>query len=93
MVTHPCINQAHDCLTSVIKNKTFTPCYVSPHSTVAACGGDLPYDSGSNERVKYEVMLLIDLYMLTLQISVALYAKLMLVNAKTSFVSALSIKS
>ena len=30
MVTHPCINQAHDCLTSVIKCKMFTPCYVSP---------------------------------------------------------------
>ena len=30
MVTHPCINQAHDCLTSVIKRKTFAPCYVSP---------------------------------------------------------------
>ena len=29
-VTHPCINQAHDCLTSVIKHKTFAPCYVSP---------------------------------------------------------------
>ena len=29
MVTHPCINQAHDCLTSVIKRKTFLPCYVS----------------------------------------------------------------
>ena len=31
-VTHPCINQAYDCLTSVIKHKTFAPCYVSPHS-------------------------------------------------------------
>ena len=31
MVTHPCINWAHDCLTSVIKCKMFTPCYVSPH--------------------------------------------------------------
>ena len=31
MVTHPCINWAHDCLTSVIKRKTFAPCYVSPH--------------------------------------------------------------
>ena len=30
MVTHPCINWAHDCLTSVIKRKTFAPCYVSP---------------------------------------------------------------
>ena len=30
MVTHPCINQAHDCLTSVIKHKTFSPYYVSP---------------------------------------------------------------
>ena len=30
MVTHPCINQAHDCLTSVIKHKTFAPCYVPP---------------------------------------------------------------
>ena len=30
MVTHPCINQAHDCLTSVIKHKTFAPCCVSP---------------------------------------------------------------
>ena len=30
MVTHPCINWAHDCLTSVIKHKTFAPCYVSP---------------------------------------------------------------
>ena len=30
MVTHPCINWAHDCLTSVIRCKTFTPCYVSP---------------------------------------------------------------
>ena len=28
--THPCINRAHDCLTSVIKHKTFAPCYVSP---------------------------------------------------------------
>ena len=26
MVTHPCINQGHDCLTSVIKCKAFTPC-------------------------------------------------------------------
>ena len=33
MVTHPCINQAHDCLTTVIKHKMFTPCYVSPHNT------------------------------------------------------------
>ena len=33
MVTHPCINRAHDCLTSVIKHKTFAPCYVSPHSS------------------------------------------------------------
>ena len=31
MVIHPCINWAHVCLTSVIKHKTFTPCYVSPH--------------------------------------------------------------
>ena len=31
-VTHPCINQAHDCLTSVIKRKTFAPCCVLPHS-------------------------------------------------------------
>ena len=32
IVTHPCINWPHDCLTSVIKHKTFTPCYVSsPH--------------------------------------------------------------
>ena len=30
MVTHPCINRARDCLTSVIKRKTFAPCYVSP---------------------------------------------------------------
>ena len=30
-VTHPCINRARDCLTSVIKHKTFAPCYVSPH--------------------------------------------------------------
>ena len=29
-VTHPCINWAHDCLTSVIKRKTFVPCHVSP---------------------------------------------------------------
>ena len=28
-VTHPCIIQAHDCLTSVIKRKMFAPCYVS----------------------------------------------------------------
>ena len=28
-VTHPCINRARDCLTSVIKHKTFAPCYVS----------------------------------------------------------------
>ena len=28
MVTHPYINWAHDCLTSVIKHKTFAPCYV-----------------------------------------------------------------
>ena len=32
-VTHPCINRAHDCLTSVIKCKMFAPCYVSPHKT------------------------------------------------------------
>ena len=32
MVTNPCINCAHDCLTSVIKRKTFAPCYVSPHN-------------------------------------------------------------
>ena len=25
MATHPCINQAHDCLTSVIKLKVFAP--------------------------------------------------------------------
>ena len=31
MVTHACINQAHDCLTSVIKHKMFAPCCVSPH--------------------------------------------------------------
>ena len=31
MVTHPCINRAHDCLTSVAKHKTFAPCYMSPH--------------------------------------------------------------
>ena len=31
-VTHPCINQAHDCLTSVIRHKTFAPCYVSPQA-------------------------------------------------------------
>ena len=31
MVSHPCINQVHACLTSVIKHKTFTPCYVLPH--------------------------------------------------------------
>ena len=31
MVTHPCINWARDCLTSVIKCKTFAPCYVSPY--------------------------------------------------------------
>ena len=30
MVSHPCINGAHDCLTSVIKHKMFVPCYVSP---------------------------------------------------------------
>ena len=30
MVTHPCINGARDCLTSVIKCKTFAPCYLSP---------------------------------------------------------------
>ena len=30
MVTHPCINRAHDCLTSVIKCNMFPPCYVSP---------------------------------------------------------------
>ena len=29
-VFHPCINRAHDCLTSVIKRNTFAPCYVSP---------------------------------------------------------------
>ena len=34
MVTHPCINWAHDCLTSVIKHKTFAPCYVSPLCTL-----------------------------------------------------------
>ena len=28
-VIHPCINWGHDCLTSVIKHKTFAPCYVS----------------------------------------------------------------
>ena len=32
MATHPYINQAHDCLTSVIKHKMFAPCYVSPHT-------------------------------------------------------------
>ena len=32
MVTHPCINWAHDCLTSVIKHKMFAPCYVSLYS-------------------------------------------------------------
>ena len=31
MVTHPCINWARDYLTSVIKHKTFAPCYVSSH--------------------------------------------------------------
>ena len=30
-VTHTCISWTHDCLTSVIKHKTFAPCYVSPH--------------------------------------------------------------
>ena len=30
MVTHPCINKAYDCITSVIKHKTLTSCYVSP---------------------------------------------------------------
>ena len=34
MVTHPCINWARDCLTSVIKHKTFAPCYVSPHRSI-----------------------------------------------------------
>ena len=34
MVTHPCINWAHDCLTSVIKHKMFAPCYVSQHTDV-----------------------------------------------------------
>ena len=29
-VTHPCINWARDCLTSVIKRKMFAPYYVSP---------------------------------------------------------------
>ena len=29
-ITHPCINLACDCLTSVIKHKMFTPCYVFP---------------------------------------------------------------
>ena len=35
MVTHPCINRAHDCLTSVIKRKMFSPCYVSPQVPIA----------------------------------------------------------
>ena len=30
MVTHTRINLAHDCLTLMIKRKTFAPCYVSP---------------------------------------------------------------
>ena len=36
MVTHPCINWACDCLTSVIEHKMFAPCCVSPieHLTV-----------------------------------------------------------
>ena len=37
MVTHPCINWAHDCLTSVIKHKTFAPCYVSPFEHWLLC--------------------------------------------------------
>ena len=42
MVTHPCINQAHDCLTSVIKRKRFTPCYVSPYTLhVTTCDWSL----------------------------------------------------
>ena len=39
-VTHPCINWALDCLTSVIKCKMFAPCYVSLHryySTISLC--------------------------------------------------------
>ena len=38
MVTHPCINRAHDCLTSVIKHKTFAPCYVPPHTYIPSGG-------------------------------------------------------
>ena len=34
MVTHPGINLAHDCLTSVIKRKMFTHCCVSPLETI-----------------------------------------------------------
>ena len=46
MVTHPCINWAYDCLTSVIKCKTFAPCYVSPHNikyTYRSACGDIGY--------------------------------------------------
>ena len=39
MVTHPCINQAHDCLTSVIKHNTFAPCCVSPCKKVETISG------------------------------------------------------
>ena len=38
MVTHPCINRAHDCLTSVIKRKMFAPCYVSPRDFIRSEG-------------------------------------------------------
>ena len=34
MITHPCINLAHDCLTSVIKHKTFPEGYVTPQVTI-----------------------------------------------------------
>ena len=33
-VTHQCISMANDCLTSVIKHKTFAPCHVSPHCKI-----------------------------------------------------------
>ena len=29
------LTMAHDCLTSVIKRKTFAPCYVSPHEVAS----------------------------------------------------------
>ena len=52
MVTHPCINWAHDCLTSVIKHKTFAPCYVSPQWNTVT---NIPNRSTFEHKAKYAV--------------------------------------